>query len=126
MKKGLQVFIAAGLLAFTSCAPANEITFINDNKSFAISHRISERVILGHGGNVFYRPIDLYRVNFRNPGQNKYDYKDITISNYSGELELVDGYLEFTADNKIEIALSINEKGVTKKLPINGLHKLKK
>ncbi|MER2998821.1 hypothetical protein [Pontibacter populi] len=126
MKKRVQVFIAAGILAFTSCAPANEIAFINENKSFAIFHRTSERVILGHGGNVFYRPIDLYRVNFKNPGQNKYDYKDISISNESGDIELVDGYLEFTADNKIEIALSMNEDGMTKKLPINGLHKLKK
>ncbi len=126
MKKGVQVFLAAGILALTSCAPANEIAFINDDKSFAISHRTSGRVILGHGGNVFYRPIDLYRVNFKNPGQNKYDYKDINISNESGDIELVDGYLEFTADNKIEITLSMNEDGVIKKLPINGLHKLKK
>ncbi|WP_168194011.1 hypothetical protein [Pontibacter sp. SGAir0037] len=52
MKKEVLVFIAASIIAFTSCAPANEIAFINENKSFAIYHRTSERVILGHGGNV--------------------------------------------------------------------------
>lgn len=109
----------------TCCTPANEISYSSSSNHLTAYHRTNERVIIGHAG-LFYRSVDRYTIDLNNKDRTKYNHTDLQVSNYKGNVKLTDGYIEFLGDNKVQIALLYDENGLSKSLPINGRHKLKK
>ncbi|WP_299705976.1 hypothetical protein [uncultured Pontibacter sp.] len=108
-----------------SCTPANEISYSSSSNYLTAYHRTNQRVIIGHAG-LFYRSVNRYTIHLKSTDKTKYNYTDIQVGKNNGNVVLTDGYIEFIGDNQVKIALLYDENGLSKSLPINGRHKLKK
>ncbi|MDX5417748.1 MAG: hypothetical protein LPK09_00930 [Hymenobacteraceae bacterium] len=125
MKK-LSVLLGMLIVSILNCCtPANKISYSSSSNYLTAYHRTNERVIIGHAG-LFYRSVNRYTIDLKSKGKTKYNYTDIQVDKNNGNVELTDGYIEFIGDNKVYIALLYDENGLSKSLPINGRHKLKK